>query len=391
VATARRVCVVTGTRADYGHLYWVLRELDADPRTDLQLVVTGAHLMERFGATVRQIEDDGFVVVARVPMDLSADSPLAVAGALAAATSGLADAFAQLQPDVVVLLGDRYEELAAAQAALILGIPVAHLHGGETTEGAFDEAIRHSVTKMSHLHFVAAEEYGRRVRQLGEDPARVHVVGAPGLDHLRRTELAGRDELEEFLGIALVAPVLLVTYHPETLGDDGGRAGLGALLGAIDDLGAATVVVTGVNADPGHGPLSAALHDFVAVDPARRRMVESLGQRRYLGLMAICDAVVGNSSSGLIEAPALRAPTVNVGDRQKGRLRAASVVDCGPERGGVAAALRRVLDPAFRASLPGQPSRYGIGDAAVRIREVLATTDLTGITMKHFHDWSEPS
>jgi UDP-N-acetylglucosamine 2-epimerase (non-hydrolysing)/GDP/UDP-N,N'-diacetylbacillosamine 2-epimerase (hydrolysing) len=218
---------MTGTRADYGHLYWVLRELDADPRTDLQLVVTGAHLMERFGATVRQIEDDGYAIAARVPMDLSDDTPRSVAGALAAATSGLADAFARLQPDLVVLLGDRYEELAAAQAALILGIPVAHLHGGETTEGAFDEAIRHSVTKMSHLHFVAAEEYGRRVRQLGEDPARVHVVGAPGLDHLHRTELARRNELEGFLGIALTAPVLLVTYHPETLGDDGGRSGLG--------------------------------------------------------------------------------------------------------------------------------------------------------------------
>jgi UDP-N-acetylglucosamine 2-epimerase (non-hydrolysing) len=391
VATVRRVCVVTGTRADYGHLYWVLRELDADPRTDLQLVVTGAHLMERFGATVGRIEEDGFAIAARVPMQLPDDSPLAVAGALAAATSGLADAFARLRPDLVVLLGDRYEELAAAQAALILGIPVAHLHGGETTEGAFDEAIRHSVTKMSHLHFVAADDYGRRVRQLGEDPARVHVVGAPGLDHLRRTELASRAELEEFLGIPLAAPVLLVTYHPETLGEDGGRSGLAALLDAIDDLGGATVVVTGVNADPGHGPLSAALRDFVATDPARRALVESLGQRRYLGLMAACDAVVGNSSSGLIEAPALRAPTVNIGDRQKGRLRAESVVDCRPERGDVAAALRRVLDPAFRASLPVQLSRYGAGDAAVRIRDVLATTDLSGITMKHFHDWSEPS
>ena len=391
MATARRVCVVTGTRADYGHLYWVLRELDADPRTDLQLVVTGAHLMERFGATVGRIEEDGFAITARVPMQLPDDSPLAVAGALAAATSGLADAFARLRPDLVVLLGDRYEELAAAQAALILGIPVAHLHGGETTEGAFDEAIRHSVTKMSHLHFVAADDYGRRVRQLGEDPARVHVVGAPGLDHLRRTELASRAELEEFLGIPLAAPVLLVTYHPETLGEDGGRSGLAALLGAIDDLGGATVVVTGVNADPGHGPLSAALRDFVTADPARRALVESLGQRRYLGLMAACDAVVGNSSSGLIEAPALRAPTVNIGDRQKGRLRAESVVDCRPERGDVAAALRRVLDPAFRASLPVQLSRYGAGDAAVRIRDVLATTDLSGITMKHFHDWSEPS
>jgi UDP-N-acetylglucosamine 2-epimerase (non-hydrolysing) len=391
VASARRVCVVTGTRADYGHLYWVLRELDADPRTELVLVVTGAHLMERWGSTVRQIEEDGFAIAARVPMDLPDDSPLAVAGALAAATSGLAETFGRLRPDLVVLLGDRYEELAAAQAALILGIPVAHLHGGETTEGAFDEAIRHSVTKMSHLHFVAAEDYGRRVRQLGEDPARVHVVGAPGLDHLRRTELAGRAELEEFLGVPLVAPVLLVTYHPETLGDDGGRSGLDALLGALDDLGDATVVVTGVNADPGHGPLSSALHGFVAAAPARRRLVESLGQRRYLGLMSVCDAVVGNSSSGLIEAPALRVPTVNIGDRQKGRLRAESVVDCRPARGDVAAALATVLDPAFRASLPDRLSRYGVGDAAVRIRDVIAATDLRGITMKHFHDWTEPA
>lgn len=391
MATARRVCVVTGTRADYGHLFWVLRALDADPRTELLLVVTGAHLMPRWGSTVHTITDDGFAIAARVPMDLRGDAPLDVAAALGAATSGLAESMARLKPDLVVLLGDRYEELAAAQAALILGIPVAHLHGGEITEGAFDEAIRHSVTKMSHLHFVAAEEYGRRVRQLGEDPQHVHVVGASGLDHLRRTELADRAELEDVLGMSLVPPVLLVTYHPETLGADGGRSGLDGLLNAIDGVGDATVVVTGVNADPGHDPVSAALRDFVAVAPNRRRLVESLGQRRYLGIMSLCDAVVGNSSSGLIEAPALRVPTVNVGDRQKGRLRAESVVDCGPSHSEVAAALARVLDPAFRASLPEHLSRYGIGDAAARIVEVIATTNLSGITMKHFHDWIEPA
>lgn len=375
---------MTGTRADYGHLYWLLKEIDGDTDLDLQLVVTGAHLSTKWGHTVDQIDRDGFSISARVPFELEDDSPLAVAEALAQSTSGLAHAFDRLKPDVVVVLGDRYEVLAAAQASLMLGIPIAHLHGGETTEGAFDEAIRHAVTKMAHLHFVAADEYAWRVRQLGESDENIHNFGAPGLDHLNRSVIADRADVEKTIGSPLGSPVLAVTYHPETLEADEGMGGLRAMLAALADVQGATIVFTGVNADPGHDHFTSEIHRFVDADPSRRHHVLSLGQPRYLGLLSVADAVVGNSSSGLIEAPALRVPTVNIGDRQKGRLRAASVIDCAPTREAIAEALQRAVDPSFRNGLPENPSLYGIGDASRRIKDVLKNVDLNGITKKTF-------
>lgn len=377
---------MTGTRADYGHLYWVMRGIAEDPALDLQIVVTGAHLSPKWGNTVDQIEQDGFTIAHRVPFALENDTPQAVAESMAQVTSGLARAFADLSPDIIMVLGDRYEVLAAAQAALILGIPLAHLHGGETTEGAFDEAIRHAVTKMAHLHFVAAEDYARRVRQLGESDDRVFNVGAPGLDHLRRTTLATRDELASHLDLPLESPLLVVTYHPETLGADGGEGGLTAMLEALGDVDGATIVFTGVNADPGHDSMHDRIARFVDSQPLRRRMVASLGQARYLGLLSIADAVVGNSSSGLIEAPALRIPTVNIGDRQQGRLHAVSVVDCPANADDIRGAINRVLDPSFTRGLPEVVSLYGIGDASGRIVEVLKTARLDGIVKKHFVD-----
>ncbi|MEY5039684.1 MAG: hypothetical protein RLZZ48_453 [Actinomycetota bacterium] len=375
---------MTGTRADYGHLFWLLKEIDADPDLELQLVVTGAHLSAKWGNTVETIERDGLSISARVPFDLNDDTPLAVADSLANSTSGLAHSFARLKPDVVVVLGDRYEVLAAAQASLMLGIPLAHLHGGETTEGAFDEAIRHAVTKMAHLHFVAADEYAWRVRQLGESDEHIFNFGAPGLDHLTRSSIAGRDELEKVIGAPLGSPLFAVTYHPETLDADEGIDGLRAMLSALGGVTSASIVFTGVNADPGHDHLTNEIHAFVSADPTRRHLIASLGQSRYLGLLKIADAVVGNSSSGLIEAPALRVPTVNIGDRQKGRLRAASVIDCAPTKEAIDTALRKAIDPQFRAQLPENPSLYGVGDAARRIKDVLKTADLRGITKKHF-------
>ena len=375
---------MTGTRADYGHLFWLLKEIEADPELQLQLVVTGAHLSEKWGNTVDQIEHDGLPIAERVPFELNDDSPLAIADSLAQSTSGLAHAFERLQPDIVVVLGDRYEVLAAAQASLMLGIPLAHLHGGETTEGAFDEAIRHAVTKMAHLHFVAADEYAWRVRQLGERDEYIYNFGAPGLDHLTRSTLADRAELETVVDAPLGTPLLAVTYHPETLDPDEGIAGMRAMLAALGAIEGASIVFTGVNADPGHDHLSKEIHDFVIADTNRRHLVTSLGQSRYLGLLKIADAVVGNSSSGLIEAPALRVPTVNIGDRQKGRLRAASVVDCAPTSEAITDALRKALDPQFRQALPENPSLYGIGNAAVRIKDVLKQVNLDGITKKPF-------
>jgi len=375
---------MTGTRADYGHLFWLLKEIEADPALDLQLVVTGAHLSAKWGNTVQQIERDGLSIAERVPFELNDDSPLAVADSLAHSTAGLAHAFDRLQPDLVVVLGDRYEVLAAAQASLMLGIPLAHLHGGETTEGAFDEAIRHAVTKMSHLHFVAADEYALRVRQLGEHDEHIYNFGAPGLDHLTRSQIADRAELERTLGTPLGSPLFAVTYHPETLEADGGMAGLCAMLAALGKVEGASIVFTGVNADPGYDHLTQEIHGFVSADSQHRHLVASLGQTRYLGLLKIADAVVGNSSSGLIEAPALRVPTVNIGDRQKGRLRASSVIDCAPTREEIATALSKAIDPTFRGALPKNPSLYGMGDASTRIKDVLKQVDLSGITKKSF-------
>jgi len=384
--TARRICVVTGTRADYGHLYWLMREIDARPGLELLVVVTGAHLDPRFGATVSVVEADGFEVHARVPLPLADDSGVAVATGMGAALAGIARALDELRPDLLVLLGDRYEELVAAEAALVLGIPVAHLHGGETTEGAFDESIRHAVTKMSHLHFVAAEPYARRVAQMGEDPSRIFTVGAPGLDHVARTPLATREELEGHLSLELAPPVIVVTHHPETLAPDRGIAGLRALLDALQRRHDARIVVTGVNADPGHDSFARLLEEFVTADPARRAFAVSLGQARYLGLLRLADVVVGNSSSGLIEAPAVSTPTVNVGDRQRGRLRAASVIDVVAEEPAITAAIDRALDPDFRAGWPAVLSRYGVGDAATKIADVLQRVDLDGICVKRFVD-----
>lgn len=378
--------MLTGTRADYGHLYWVMREIDARPDLHLFVVVTGAHLDPRFGETVSVVEADGFDIHARVPLPLADDSGVEVAAGMGIALAGIARALDELRPDLLVLLGDRYEELVAAEAALVLGIPVAHLHGGETTEGAFDESIRHAVTKMSHLHFVAAEPYAARVVQMGEDPARVFDVGAPGLDHVARTPLADREELERHLSIELPSPVIVVTHHPETLAPDGGLAGLRALLAALARRDDARIVVTGVNADPGHASFARLLDDFVAADPGRRVFAASLGQSRYLGLLRLADVVVGNSSSGLIEAPAVSTPTVNVGDRQRGRLRAASVIDVAAEESAIAEAVDRALDPRFRAGWPPVLSRYGVGDAATRIVDVLEQVDLDGILVKRFAD-----
>ena len=381
---------MTGTRADYGHLYWVLHEIANEPALELQLVVTGAHLSTTFGHTVDQIERDGFPIARRVPFSLDNDSPVAVAESMASVTAGLARAFHELSPDVIVVLGDRYEVLAAAQAALILGIPLAHLHGGETTEGAFDEAIRHAVTKMAHLHFVAADEYAERVLQLGESADRVFNVGAPGLDHLERTPLATREELEAHLSLILQSPLLVVTYHPETLDQGDGEGGLIAMLDALSSLDAATIVFTGVNADPGHASIHERIAQFIAKQPQQRAMVASLGQARYLGLLRIADAVVGNSSSGMIEAPALRLPTVNIGDRQKGRLHAASVIDAQPNAVDIRRALSLALDPSFRNNLPTNVSRYGLGNASKKIVEVLKTARLEGIVKKHFVDRPTP-
>ena len=319
-------------------------------------------------------------------MGLDDDTPQGVTAALGRATVGFGEAFARLRPDVVVVLGDRFEILAAAQATLLARLPLAHIHGGELTEGAVDDAIRHAITKMAHLHFTACGAYARRVIQLGEPPERVFEVGALGAEAVANTDYENRAVLEAELGLTLDAPLLLVTYHPATLGRLSPEAAIGALLAALEKRPATRIVFTGVNADPGRDAVDRPIRAFVADQPGRTVFRESLGQRRYLSAMRLAAAVVGNSSSGVIEAPTLGVPVVNIGDRQKGRLRAASVIDCAETEGDILAALDKALDPAFRDGLAGIEPPFGRGGAAARIAGILATTDLTDVIHKTFHD-----
>jgi UDP-N-acetylglucosamine 2-epimerase (non-hydrolysing)/GDP/UDP-N,N'-diacetylbacillosamine 2-epimerase (hydrolysing) len=378
-----KVAVVTGSRAEYGLLYWVLRELRDAPDLELQLLVTGMHLAPEFGQTVAEIERDGFDIAQRVECLLSSDTPGGVAKSMALGLIGMSDALERLRPDVLLVLGDRFEIVVAVQACLVHGIPVAHIAGGDTTEGAFDEAIRHAITKMSHLHFVTNEQSARRVRQLGEDPRRVHVVGNPGLDHLRRMPLLGREALGEALGAPLATRNLLITFHPVTLEPGESERQFGELLAALDGLGAETALwFTRPNADTGGRALSAALDAWAAPRVGQVHVHASLGQLRYLSLMAQVDAVVGNSSSGLYEAPSFRIPTVNIGDRQRGRLAPPSVVHCASERDAISAALTHAL--AMDCSAVVNP--FGDGHAATRIVAALRQLPPRAeLIKKHFH------
>jgi UDP-N-acetylglucosamine 2-epimerase (non-hydrolysing) len=380
--TTRRVAVVTGSRAEFGLLRWLLEDLRDDPRAELVLIVTGAHLSGDHGRTIDEIHAAGLPVAAEIALPLEDDSPVGVADATATALAGMARALEALAPDVLVVLGDRYEVLAAAEAALLLRVPVAHIHGGETTEGAVDEAIRHAVTKMSHLHFVAAEDYRRRVVQLGEQPDRVWTVGALGLDSIDRLPPLDDAELSALLGGWDAGPEpLLMTYHPATLGDTDPGAAVGEVLAALDAFGERRVIATEANADAGGRAVNAALRRWADERPERVRVVTSLGQRGYLTVMRRAGAVVGNSSSGILEAPALGVPTVNVGDRQRGRLRAPSVLDVGED----AVAIRAGIEEALERDWPAQ-TPYGTPGASRRILEVLLTHPLGGLLRKRFGD-----
>ncbi|WP_287497378.1 UDP-N-acetylglucosamine 2-epimerase [Pandoraea sp. CB10b_02] len=380
----RKVAVFTGTRAEYGILYWLLKDIQASEALELQLIVGAMHLSPTFGDTWKQIEADGFVMSAKVEMLLSSDSPVGTAKSMGLGTIGFADALDRLQPDVAVVLGDRFEALAFVQTAMVMGIPVAHLHGGEITEGAYDDAIRHSITKMSYLHFTASGAYRQRVIQMGEAPERVFDTGALGLDHLLRSPRMSHAALAESLGFALKAPYFLVTYHPVTLAEEPGDAAFHALAVALDQFPQHQVIVTYPNADHGGLELIRRLQAYAAANPTRVLAVPSLGFARYLSAMSGAAAVIGNSSSGIIEAPAFGVPTVDIGARQTGRLRAPSIVHAAPESDAIADAIRTVIDPAFVRAIDPADNPYGQGDAARQIVNVLTNATLSGT--KHFYD-----
>lgn len=382
----RRVAVFTGTRAEYGLLYWLMKEIQASQSLELQVIVSCMHLSPEFGETWRQIQSDGFVIDAKVEMLLSSDTDVGTVKSMGLGTLGFADALDRLRPDVLVVLGDRFEALSIVQAALIMRIPVAHLHGGELTEGAYDDAIRHAISKMAYLHFVAAQPYRQRVIQMGEAPERVFNVGAVGLDHLKRTPALSSGELAETLDFDFDAPFLLVTYHPVTLQAEDPVASFDALLQALDTFSGYGVVLTYPNADNGGRAIIPMIEAYAARNTGRVLVVPSLGFRRYLSVVAKAAAVVGNSSSGLIEVPSFGVPTVDIGARQAGRLCAASVVHCQPDKASIEAALEKALSAPFAAACKTVENPYGQGDAARQIVQILETCDVSG--HKSFHDLS---
>lgn len=374
MATLRTIGVVTVARSDYGHLLPLLEAIRSAPGLALQLFVAGGHLSKRLGGTVSRIEADGWTITDRVETLDESDAPEDLAVGAGAGVAGFARAFARHRPDLVVVLGDRIEMLAAAVAALPLTIPVAHIHGGEVTEGAIDEQIRHAMTKLSHLHFPAAEPFARRILQMGEEPWRVHCCGAPGLDRLPRLAIVPRAELAARVGLPLRKPTLLVTLHPVTLEPEDTATHAEELAAALARADG-DVIITSPGADTAHLTIVRRLEALAATRPATR-MVPSLGEDTYCSLLREADVMVGNSSSGLIEAPSFGLPVVNIGSRQQGRLRAANVIDVGHGREEILAGLRRALDPAFRQSLVGLRNPYGDGHAAPRIVRILADVEL---------------
>jgi GDP/UDP-N,N'-diacetylbacillosamine 2-epimerase (hydrolysing) len=373
--SVRRIGVVTVSRSDYGHLRPVLEGIRGEPDLELVLFVAGTHLSPDFGLTVGEIEADGFPIAERIDMLEGGDTPEAIAASTGRGVAGFAHAFARRRPDLVVVLGDRFEMLAAAVAALPFVLPVAHIHGGEISEGAMDNQIRHAITKLAHLHFASAEPHARNILRMGEEPWRIHTVGAPGLDRIAGLGALARDILARELDLPADGPWLLVTFHPVTLQYRDTAAHIEELLAALEKTDG-TLVVSYPNADTSGRQIIERLEEFAARHPRRCRLARNLGERRYLSLLRHADLMIGNSSSGLIEAPSFGLPVVNIGARQRGRLRGANVIDVEPSREEILRGIEAAQSPAFRARARGAANPYGDGRAAARIVEVLRTVAL---------------
>jgi UDP-N-acetylglucosamine 2-epimerase (non-hydrolysing)/GDP/UDP-N,N'-diacetylbacillosamine 2-epimerase (hydrolysing) len=369
----KKIAIVTATRAEYGLLSGLIAAVDRNPKLELQLFVTGAHLSQEQGMTVQQIEADGWPIAEKIPILPESEAPvLSQAEAVSKAVSGFSHAFQTWQPDCVVVLGDRYELLGICSAALLNHVPIAHLHGGEVTEGAMDEAIRHAVTKLAHWHFVAAEPYRRRVIQMGEQPGSVFNVGAPGLDVIQKNAFLSKGALSNSLEMPLDAPIFLVTYHPVSWDETSGVTVLENLFKAIERFPNASVVWTAANTDASGATLNQAVQRWIKETTLNAKFFTSLGSQRYLSLMREADVVLGNSSSGIIEAPAIGTPTVNIGERQAGRLRALSIIDTDETVEGIVTGVEKALSSTMQATAATKPSCYGQGDTAEQISLLLA-------------------
>lgn len=381
----KRVCIVTGTRAEYGLLRWVMDGIQQSTLLELQLIVTGMHLSPEFGLTYKSIEADGFKIDKKIEMLLSSDTAVSISKSTGLGLIGFADALDDLKPDLLIVLGDRYELLAASSAALFARIPIAHIHGGETTEGAFDEAIRHSITKMSHIHFVAAKEYRDRVIQLGENPNNVFIVGGLGIDNILKLNLLPKNDLENDLKFQFGLKNLLITFHPVTLENNTSEQQINAILEALNHFPDIHLIFTMPNSDSNSRIIFECIRNYV--DKRENASVfTSLGQLRYLSALQFVDAVVGNSSSGIIEVPTFKKATINIGDRQTGRLKSSSIIDCEPDKNSIITSLDRIYSQDFQLSLPAIVNPYGTGGASSKIVKILETLNWDKNRKKSFYN-----
>lgn len=383
----KKVCIVTGTRAEYGLLKPIIDKVYNSEVLELQLVVTGAHLSPEFGLTYQEIEEDGYSITSKIEMLISSDTPVGITKSMGVALLGFADFYDNYHPDIVVILGDRYEMLMAASAAMIARIPIAHISGGEKTEGAMDEAIRHSITKMSSIHFTAADEYRHRVIQLGEQPETVYNVGALGVENIRKVKLLSKKELEQQIGFKFSTPTIMLTYHPVTLETLTAKGQFAELLSVIDKHKELSVIFTKANADTDGRIINQMIDEYVSKNNDRCVEFTSMGQLKYLSALQFCDAVVGNSSSGLVEVPSFKIPTVNIGDRQRGRACAQSVIHCGNGACEIDEALQKALSEGFRKRLDDIRNPYEQEGTSDKIVQIIRDKLDKGIDMKkRFYD-----
>ena len=385
----RKICVVTGTRAEYGLLYWLMKEVKCDADLILQILVTGMHLSEEFGNTYQQIEEDGFVINKKIDILLTSDSELSISKSMGLGIIGFADAFKKLKPDLIVVLGDRFEIFSAVSAAMIAKIPVAHLHGGEATEGLIDEPIRHSITKMSHLHFAATDEYRNRIIQLGEQPDRVFNVGGVGIDNISKLKLLSKIDFENAINFKLAKKNILITFHPVTLEKSTSRIQFQELLDSINELKNTKIIFTKANSDTDGRVINSMIDEYVA-NRDNTVAFKSMGQLNYLSALQFMDAVVGNSSSGLIEAPSFKIGTIDIGDRQKGRMKAKSIITCLPNKVSIDSALSQLYSKEFKRIINEVVNPYGTGGASKKIIEIIKNINLDNIIKKSFYDFKGP-
>jgi len=384
----RKVCVVTGTRAEYGLLFWLMKDIQADSELELQVIVTGMHLSPEFGLTYKEVEKD-FIIDKKIEILLSSDTSVGISKSMGLAQISFAESLDELKPDILVVLGDRYEIFSAVSTAMISRIPIAHLHGGESTEGAFDESIRHSITKMSHIHFTATEQYKNRVIQLGENPSTVFNVGGLGIDNIKKLKLLDKEEFEKSIDFKLNKKNILVTFHPVTLESSTASEQFKNLLDAIDMLEETNIIFTKANSDTDGRIINSMIDEYVSKNTFKSVCFTSLGQVRYLSALQYVDAMVGNSSSGLLEVPSFKIGTINIGDRQKGRIMADNIINCIPDVKSIEASFTKLYSSDFHEILQNVSNPYGNGGASKRIIDIIRKTDLSEILKKSFYDLNE--